>query len=70
MVFPVRCFTCNKVLADKEIAFKKRVNDYDNAQNSSIPTDESNVFIGDSKKAILDELGVKRACCRRILLTS
>ena len=70
MVFPVRCFTCNKVLADKEIAFKKKVNDNDNAQNSSILNDESNVFVGNPKEAILDELGVKRACCRRILLTS
>lgn len=70
MVYPVRCFTCNKILADKEIAFKKKVNDDDTTQNSSISNDESNVFVGNPKEAILDELGVKRACCRRILLTS
>lgn len=67
MTFPVRCYTCNKVLADKEQAYRRMVNEQDDEQSMS---QNSSVFLGNSKEKILNELGLKRYCCRRIVMTS
>jgi len=52
MLIPVRCFTCGKVLGNKENLYKQLL--------------ENNVPIDQIYKA----LGIKRACCKRILLTN
>jgi len=51
MIFPVRCFTCGKVIGHLWEEYKKRV--------------ES----GEDPEKVLDELGVKRYCCRQIFLS-
>ncbi|MCS7093839.1 MAG: DNA-directed RNA polymerase subunit N [Candidatus Aenigmarchaeota archaeon] len=51
MLFPIRCFTCGKVIAHLWEEYKKRVEK------------------GEDPAKILDELNVKRYCCRRIFLT-
>jgi len=51
MIFPVRCFTCNKVLG-------QYWNGYDNRVNKG----------GEKPKDVLDELDIKRYCCRRMFL--
>jgi DNA-directed RNA polymerase subunit N (RpoN/RPB10) len=49
-MIPIRCFTCNKVIADKWETYKKSV-------DSGTPPGE-----------VLDTLGMKRYCCRRMFL--
>ncbi|PSN87817.1 DNA-directed RNA polymerase subunit N [Candidatus Marsarchaeota G2 archaeon OSP_D] len=51
MLFPIRCFTCGKVLGDKWDEYKKRVD------------------AGEAPSKILDDLGVKRYCCRRMFIS-
>jgi len=51
MLFPVRCFTCGKIIADKYEEYRRRVER------------------GESPGKVLDDLGIKRYCCRRIFLT-
>lgn len=51
ILFPIRCFTCGKVIAHLWEEYKKRVEK------------------GEDPAKILDELNVKRYCCRRIFLT-
>lgn len=54
MLIPIRCNSCNTILADKYTEF----DDYrTNNKNSN------------NFKAILDKLGLYRYCCRTIMLT-
>ena len=119
MIIPVRCYTCNKLLADKyhyyesellkrklrkekEEDEKQNINDVtiDNifAKFNNLNIDEKNVNTNDIKQnktkpikynkdpllinindtvikktiagEIMDELGLIRICCRKIMLTS
>ncbi|MHA1506766.1 MAG: DNA-directed RNA polymerase subunit N [Candidatus Asgardarchaeia archaeon] len=51
MMFPIRCFTCGKVIGHLWEEYIRRVNE------------------GEDPGKVLDELGVKRYCCRRMFLS-
>jgi DNA-directed RNA polymerase subunit N len=51
---PVRCFTCGKVVGEHWEEFKAR---------SATKEGDGN------PEAVLDELGVERQCCRRMLVS-
>jgi DNA-directed RNA polymerase subunit N (RpoN/RPB10) len=74
MIIPIRCFTCNKVIAhlweeylnriqieyikeDIKNNKKKRFVDIEEVRNKTI------------EGKILDELGLNKYCCRRMLLS-
>ena len=57
MIIPIRCFTCNKVLAD--------LHEYYITKSESEKESEK-----ETKKEILDNLGVSRYCCRRHLIST
>jgi DNA-directed RNA polymerase subunit N (RpoN/RPB10) len=60
MIIPVRCVTCGKVIGDKWRWFERKLDE------EGPTTDEAK-----SKKArLMDELGLKRMCCRRHMLTT
>lgn len=69
MIIPIRCFTCGKVLADKWEWFKskrsERLADAANIRGSV----NADGFYSEATKDLLDELGLKRVCCRRHMLT-
>lgn len=71
MIIPIKCVTCGMVLADKYRYFKNKVVQEKNAQNDS--TDEKYLTLTNTDKTIegklLDELRIKRMCCRRHMLT-
>jgi len=50
ILFPVRCFSCGKVIGHLWEEYKKRVEN------------------GEDPAKVLDGLGVKRYCCRRMFL--
>ena len=52
MMVPVRCFTCGKVVGEHWEEFKQRTKEADNPEDP---------------EAVLDDLGVERHCCRRVL---
>lgn len=52
-MFPVRCFTCGAVVADK----------YEDYRKKTFNSKEGNF------EKVLDELGVKRYCCRRMFIS-
>ena len=77
MIIPVRCFTCGNILADKELAYRKLVEDA-SASTADLPfmyhMDDIHTKSVDELKSVqgkvLDRLGVVKMCCRRHMLTS
>ncbi len=57
-MIPIRCFTCGKVISGVWDEYKKRVEE----KKKELGTDD--VKVGD----ILDDLGIERYCCRRMLM--
>jgi DNA-directed RNA polymerase subunit N (RpoN/RPB10) len=76
MIIPVRCFTCGKLIADKYEYYERELLRKKMAMSTNNDTDPLiiNVNAEDIKKTIageiLDELGLHRLCCRKIMLTS
>lgn len=62
MITPVRCFTCGRVIGDIYQMYKERKKVYDEAVEAGEKPKET-------PKEILDDLGVERYCCRRMILT-
>jgi len=69
MIIPIRCMNCGNVLADKWLAYQRRLKERTGNQSST-------PFYMDGKTApatvegkALDELGLKRYCCRKHMLT-
>jgi len=59
IVIPIRCFTCGKVISSVWDEYKKRVEE----RKKELGTDD--IEVGD----ILDDLGIERYCCRRMLMS-
>tara|TARA_B100000902_G_scaffold318870_1_gene310936 strand:- start:1454 stop:1702 length:249 start_codon:yes stop_codon:yes gene_type:complete len=75
MIIPIRCYTCGKLLSNKEKTYKDIVNRKKMALKIDI-NDESILNINDKdiKKTpegeALDEIGLTRYCCRKIMMTN
>ena len=76
MIIPVRCYTCGKVLADKYLYYERELLRKKLATGNNTEEDPLiiNINATDVKKTIageiLDELGLIRMCCRKVMLTS
>ena len=62
MIIPVRCFTCGKIIGDIYEQYKVRKQAYDKAVEVGEKPKET-------PKQILDDLGLDRYCCRRMILS-
>ena len=62
MIIPVRCFTCGKVIGPVYEEYKKRYDEYRRAVDAGEKPKEN-------PKMILDDLGLDRYCCRRMVLS-
>jgi DNA-directed RNA polymerases I, II, and III subunit RPABC5 len=67
MIIPVRCFTCGKVLADKWNHYQKEIQKT-NTEDSVLNVNAKTMQQTKEGKA-LDSLGLKRYCCRRMMLS-
>jgi len=85
MIIPIKCYTCGKLLADKYLYYKKELirkslalkTDNDNTntnKNSNKDPLMIDISVEDVKMTpageIMDELGLDRICCRKVMLTS
>ena len=61
VIIPVRCFTCGKIIGDAYEEYKERYTEYKKAVDSGEKPKET-------PKEILDDLGVDRYCCRRMII--
>jgi DNA-directed RNA polymerase subunit N len=67
MIIPVTCFTCGKILADKWNYYVKEIEKYDSEDsvlNVNIKTLQQT-----KEGKVLDSLGLKRYCCRRMMIS-
>ena len=78
MIIPIRCFTCNLVIGDKWIPFIKSVNETKNSSSKKVDDNLDIDFIDNNsssvKKSIegevMDDLGLHKYCCRRMILSN
>jgi DNA-directed RNA polymerase subunit N (RpoN/RPB10) len=71
MIIPVRCFTCGGILADKRRYYLELVEKNKLAKGLSLTKIEYFTAENTGKTvegAVLDELGILRACCRSRML--
>ena len=72
MIIPVRCFTCNKVLASKYQKYLENTQIYESKDNEVITNlndlDDVSKKV-EHNKTIFESLGIDRYCCKRHLLT-
>jgi len=73
MIIPIRCFTCGKTLSDKWQPYIEKVNELKEKETTDIKDlDIDYIDLENPKKSIegkvMDELGIKRYCCRRMIL--
>ncbi len=61
MIIPIRCFTCNHVLADKWEYYKREIAALEKKEPSKM-------FDTVQTKEILDKLKLHKYCCRRVFL--
>lgn len=68
MIIPVRCFTCGKIIADKYDYYIERVNKMEKESGKKVKNPTFKHFTNIHTGEILDDLGLNRYCCRRMLL--
>lgn len=79
MIIPVKCFTCGMLLADKYRFYQTEVRKRKLANKSSKDDNYENIdkvmyltkefHEKTSEGEVLDELNLKKMCCRRHMLT-
>jgi len=73
MIIPVRCFTCGKLLGHLWDIYQEKIQKY--YQEQVLPYEKNSLMKGEDlkeetpEKKVLDELGIKRYCCRTVMLT-
>ena len=60
LIIPIRCFSCNRVIASDFRKFQKKINEIKEKRREPTPEEISN---------IMDDLGLEKYCCRRMILS-
>lgn len=69
MIIPIRCMNCGNVLADKWRFYQRRIKEL-RGTNEPVPVYMDGTNIPDTmENKVLNELKLKRYCCRKHLLT-
>lgn len=69
MIVPIRCFTCAKVIADKYDYYIQETEKL-KKEGKKVEDEDYKYFSDIHTKEILDNLGLTRYCCRRMLLST
>ncbi len=77
MIIPIRCFTCNKILANRWNAYVQRL-EHAKQENPNLVTIIDDEFLKNPNylndecipKKILDDLDIIRPCCRKHFLSN
>ena len=70
MIIPIRCFTCNTILAGKWLTYIEKVKEYSKKDGVD---EELSYLTTETKKTphgkALDDIGLFKECCRTRMLT-
>lgn len=69
MIIPIRCMNCGNILADKWLAYQKRVKELSGGKPITPFYMDGKSIPETPEGKTLDELGLKRYCCRKHMLT-
>lgn len=69
MLFPIRCVSCNAVIAGKYEIYLEKVKEYRERLNQKEMEYLSATTTKTAEGKALDDLGVNRMCCRRHFLS-
>ena len=69
MIFPIRCVSCNNVIAGKWLTYLDKVKEYRRVTGKTEMEYLTATTTKTAEGKALDDLGVKRPCCRRHFLT-
>jgi DNA-directed RNA polymerase subunit N (RpoN/RPB10) len=72
MIFPIRCISCNAVIAGKWLAYLDLVKKFRKEEGKPEDGEMEYLTATTTKTAegkALDELGIRKTCCRRHFLT-
>ena len=72
MIIPVKCFTCGNLISSKYLEYLKRVTEIKEErgiQNENIQYLTENHIEKSIEGQVLDDLRLKKPCCRRHMLT-
>jgi DNA-directed RNA polymerase I, II, and III subunit RPABC5 len=71
MIIPIRCVTCNNILAGKWMTYQESVKKYKTREGRT--EDEipylTKTTVKTAEGRAMDDLGLTRECCRRHMLT-
>jgi DNA-directed RNA polymerase subunit N (RpoN/RPB10) len=69
MIIPIRCMNCGNPIADKWLYYQKRVKEL-RGVDKLVPVYMDGTSVPDTAELkVLNELGLKRYCCRKHMLT-
>lgn len=73
MIIPIRCYTCNKILANLyntylERVAKKKIEAGENPNKPSLLVIDASSIRQTIEGEVMNDLGVIRICCRKIFL--
>tara|TARA_Y100000022_G_C12961495_1_gene244934 strand:- start:292 stop:528 length:237 start_codon:yes stop_codon:yes gene_type:complete len=69
MIIPICCYTCGKIIADKWKFYETELKKIKKDEEDSILNVNSKTVIKYPEGEILDKLGLKDYCCRRMMLS-
>lgn len=69
MIFPIRCVSCNSVIAGKWLTYLDKVKEYRRGTGKTEMEYLTSTTTKTAEGKALDDLGVRRQCCRRHFLT-
>jgi DNA-directed RNA polymerase subunit N (RpoN/RPB10) len=70
MLIPVRCFTCGKLISDKEKYYKKRLRELKGTGYAEPTCFDGKTVPETPEFKVFQELQLTRYCCRKTLLTN
>jgi len=73
MLVPIRCFNCNKILADKWETYLQKIQEH--STKNELEKESQYIIIKENnpktiEAKVLDELGIDKICCRSIMLST
>lgn len=69
MIIPVRCFTCNNLIASKYKKYLELMRRYKTDGDNIISNEVGDISSESAEHKAFKELGIKRYCCKRCIMS-